>query len=145
MKNKKFNILLFMLITLVISCDRVFAESYEINYDNLCANFAEGVGSAVRMIGYIVEIVKIVIPLLIIVYGMVDFGKAVISSDDKAINKATNSLIRRIVAGIAVFFIPTIILAMFNIIGITNDIENTSRYSACTKCILNASEYCPLD
>lgn len=142
MKNKKIYMLIFLMLFLIISCPVVFADT--INYGNLCSNYDEGIGSAVRIIGYIVELAKWIIPLIIIVLGMVDFGKAVISSDDKAINKAASTLIRRIVAGVIVFFIPTIVLTLLNIIDITDGIEDTSRFEACTKCILNASEHCPL-
>lgn len=141
MKNKKMYIFTFTLLMLLISCSIVTAEN--INYNNLCAN--DGIGSAARIIGYIIIIAKWLVPLIIIVLGMVDFGKAVIASDEKAINKSASSLIRRIIAGLAVFFAPTIILAFLNLIQITGGIEETSRFNACTKCILNATKYCSID
>ena len=42
-------------------------------------------------IGMFMLVFKIVIPVLLIVFGMVDLGKAVISSDDKAVSKAAKS------------------------------------------------------
>lgn len=141
MKNKKMYIFTFTLLMLLISCSIVTAEN--INYNNLCAN--DGIGSAARIIGYIIIIAKWLVPLIIIVLGMIDFGKAVIASDEKAINKSASSLIRRIIAGLAVFFAPTIILAFLNLIQITGGIEETSRFNACTKCILNATKYCSID
>lgn len=141
MKNKKIYIFTFTLLMLLISCSIVTAEN--INYNNLCAN--DGIGSAARIIGYIIIIAKWLVPLIIIVLGMIDFGKAVIASDEKAINKSASSLIRRIIAGLAVFFAPTIILAFLNLIQITGGIEETSRFNACTKCILNATKYCSID
>lgn len=143
MKNKKIYIFTFSIVMLLISCSIVMAEN--INYNNLCSNYNSGIGSAVRILGYVILLAKWIVPLIIIILGMVDFGKAVISSDDKAINKSTSSLIRRIIAALAVFFAPTIVLAFLNLIQVTGGIEETSRFNACTKCILNATKYCSID
>lgn len=113
------------------------------NYDKLCSDYSSGIGGAARIIGYIVLVVKWLVPIVIIILGIIDFAKAVISSDDKALNKATSSLAKRIVAGLIVFFIPTLLLALLNLLDISNGIENNGRFDACTKCILNASKYCP--
>lgn len=142
-KKNRINILIFTISVILISCSMVFADT--VNYANLCSDYNNGFGSVARIVGYVVLLAKWLVPLILIVLGMVDFTKAVISSDDKAINKSVSSLIRRIIAGIVVFFVPTIVLAFLNLIEITGNIENTTRFGACTRCILNASKYCPID
>ena len=96
----------------------------------------ENVMQAFVIIGKVVQVAKSVVPLIIIVLGMVDFGKAVASNDDKAISKAAAALIRRFIAGVVVFFIPTIILAILNLLGITNNMENNESFGTCTVCVL---------
>lgn len=54
-------------------------------------------------------IIQIGIPILLIVMGSIDLGKAVLSSDDKEIKGATGKLIKRCIAAIAIFFITTIV------------------------------------
>lgn len=88
------------------------------------------------VLGWVVMVFKIVIPLLLIIFGMVDLGKAVISSDDKAISKAVGQLIRRFIAAVVVFFIPTIVSALFGVIGIIDD-ENKNDYQVCVQCVTN--------
>lgn len=100
------------------------------------AAFCASTANIWQIIGYIVLIIKIVIPLLLIVMGMVDLGKAVISSDEKAIKTATGSLIRRFIAAIAIFFIPTIVSAIFSIIGLIN---TTGDYNKCVECVTNVN------
>lgn len=39
---------------------------------------------AFQVIGYIIYIIKILVPIIIIVLGMIDFGKAALSGDDKS-------------------------------------------------------------
>ena len=57
------------------------------------------------LLGY----VRIIAPILVIVLGMVDFGKAVMNSDDKEMNKAISNLVKRLIAAVALFFIPIIL------------------------------------
>lgn len=54
-------------------------------------------------------IIQIGIPILLIVMGTIDFGKAVASSDDKNIKEAGNKFLKRCIAALAVFFIVTIV------------------------------------
>ena len=89
-----------------------------------------------RVLGWIVYILKIVIPLLLIILGMVDLGKAVVSSDEKAINKAVTTLIKRFIAAVVVFFVPTIVDALFSAFGVMTSNERAD-YLTCAHCITN--------
>ena len=57
----------------------------------------------------ICPIIQIGIPILLILMGSIDLGKAVMSSDDKEIKGATSKLIKRAIAAVAVFFVATIV------------------------------------
>jgi len=98
------------------------------------------------LLGYVVLVLKIVIPLILIVLGMIDLGSAVVSSDDKAINGAVNKLLHRFIAAVIVFFVPTIVSALFNVINVGNDVRNTPDYQICIQCLTNvggqADGYC---
>ena len=129
------NILYKTLIVLsILRIDIVMAA--EIDYSNICGN--SGVSSAMVIIGYIIQVAKWIAPLIIVVLGMVDYGKASISNDEKAVNKATVALVRRIVAGIVIFFVPTIISA-FTKNTLKTDIEN--EFLSCTSCMFNPSTF----
>ena len=52
-------------------------------------------------------IIQIGIPILLILMGSIDLGKAVMSSDDKEIKGATSKLIKRAIAAVAVFCVAT--------------------------------------
>lgn len=101
-------------------------------------NFCAQTASIWKILGYVVLIIKIVIPLLLIIFGMVDLGKAVISSDDKAISKAVGSLVKRFIAAIVIFFIPTIVSAIFSIIGVIGETEDAD-YQKCVKCVTDVT------
>ena len=86
-----------------------------------------------KTIGMFLLVFKIVIPVLLIIFGMIDLGKAVISSDDKAVSKAAKSLLNRVIAGICIFFIPTIVTIAFSIVDGFNDVKG--QFNVCKDCI----------
>ena len=94
-----------------------------------------------QVVGYVFLIAKIVIPIILIILGMVDLGKAVISSDDKAISKAAKSLLMRTIAAIAIFFIPTIIKLAFEFVaGFNEDMKNDAQN--CIDCLTSPNGSC---
>ncbi|MBR5662911.1 MAG: hypothetical protein IKX00_04640 [Bacilli bacterium] len=94
-----------------------------------------------QLVGRILMVFKIVIPILLIVFGMIDLGKAVIASKDDAVEKATQTLIKRLIAGVVIFFIPFLVGAIFNLIDSFKDLDGSSengkkyRYNVCQKCV----------
>ncbi len=95
--------------------------------------FCSDSASIWQVVGYFLLVFKIVIPILLIIFGMVDLGKAVISSDDKAVSKAATSLLKRVIAGVCIFFVPTIVGLVFNMVGNFSEVKD--QYKICSKCI----------
>ena len=62
-------------------------------------------GTFPKVISTIVLIIKIVVPILLIVFGMLDLGKAVMASKEDEIKKGQQTFIKRIVAAVIVFFV----------------------------------------
>ena len=100
----------------------------------LLGGFCSDTSNIWHVLGYVVTVIKIVIPLILIVLGMVDLGKAVVSSDDKQISKSVTALIKRFIAAVVVFFVPTIVSALFNALAIMNDTEKAD-YNICVQCV----------
>ena len=65
-------------------------------------------------------IIQIGIPILLILMGTIDLGKAVLSSDDKEIKAATGRLVKRAIAAVAVFFVATIVYLVMGMFGKTD-------------------------
>jgi len=118
-------------------------------YASLCSTDNKSttqVRLAFKMAGYVIQIIKWLIPILIVVLGMVDFGQAVISNDEKALSKSLASLTKRLIAGVVVFFIPSIIMGILSVIEITKGIEkeSNSNFGACTKCLFDPFDSCDI-
>lgn len=65
----------------------------------------------------VLAIIQWGIPILLIIMGSIDLGKAVMASDDKEIKGATSKLLKRAIAAIAVFFIPLLVNLLINMVG----------------------------
>lgn len=102
----------------------------------------------------IINLIKILVPIILVVMGMVDFARATISSDEKQMKESQGRLIRRFLAGAIVFFIIAIVQFVFSAIGQSNDISKcvacftsgdcsgkTSELSACYQCLSDSSKY----
>ena len=69
---------------------------------------------------------------------MIDFFRAIIGSKDDEIKKSTRSLIFRIIAGVVIFLLPTLVSFIFSLIDSWANIEG--EFNACQKCVLNVRE-----
>lgn len=74
----------------------------------------------------IYPIIQIGIPIILIIMGSIDLGKAVLSSDDKEIKGATGKLIKRAIAAVAVFFVATIVSLLMGMFSSSNSGIETS-------------------
>ena len=93
---------------------------------NLCN---EDLMSIYELIGIVFKILKISIPLIIIAFGILDFYKSVVSVDDIKIKKSAIILSKRVVAGILIFLLPSIILFIFDSVGF--DKQSSSCIYSC--------------
>ena len=73
-----------------------------------------------KVLKWALAVVRIGAPIILIVMITVDFGQAVISQDQEAVKKATSKAVKRVIAAIALFFIPYIVELLLDMIGITN-------------------------
>lgn len=89
-----------------------------------------------KFIGTLVTILKIAIPILIIVFGIVDLFKAIPSSKDDRIMIAVKSIGIRFVAGVFIFFIPGIVQLILDWVNEWSNFNNT--WCCCTQCILDS-------
>lgn len=118
-------------------------ESYTLILDSgldafTCSN--ENVVKLLKLAAIGLMIVKIIVPVLLIVIGMVSLFKAFIEDDQKAFSKALSGFVLKLVIGVFVFLLPSILSSMINLINGTDEIK--SEFEACSKCLLNYCD-CP--
>lgn len=98
----------------------------------LATNICETLYPVVSILKTVLDVIQIGIPILLILMGTIDLGKAVLSSDDKAIKESTSRLVKRIIAAVAVFFVVTIVKLIMGIVSDSNvDGANAKSWIDC--------------
>ena len=69
----------------------------------------------------IIRIIKYIIPVIVIIFGIVDFIKAIASDKDDEMKKAQGRFIKRLIAAALVFIVPFIIEFILDKAGFIND------------------------
>lgn len=97
--------------------------------------FCEDSASIWQLLGHVVNIVKIVIPIIIILLAMLDLGKAVVAGKEDEIKNAQKMLIKRLIYGVIIFFVVTIVQTVFNLIGQNIYGDSNDDSSICMTCV----------
>lgn len=99
-------------------------------------DFCTKMSGMLKIVGWVVTVFKFVIPLIIVIYGMIDLGKAVVASKDDEIKKAAKQIGIRLAAGILIFFIPSLVMLVFGWISEYNNLMSDAEFQVCEACIL---------
>ena len=90
--------------------------------------FCSDMTPVLKIVGLVVFGIKVAVPIILIVIGMLDLAKAVTEKSDDNIKKAQQLLIKRAIAAALVFLVATIVGVVMRIVG-------SNAYKACTSCI----------
>lgn len=92
-----------------------------------------GVRRTFKICGMVINIAKLLVPILIIVMGMIDIFKTVTSGKSDDLTGGLMKLAKRIIAGLIIFFLPAVLDAAFDeLIG-----YDDSGFTQCTNCLLD--------
>ncbi len=106
------------------------------------------VARTLKFIGLLLVLAKILIPALIIGLGFVDLAKIVISGKMDTAKKQAVNIVKRVIIGVAIFLIPTILITIYNVAySIATDSEVVTdgnlhvpkNFKNCVGCILDAT------
>ena len=65
----------------------------------------------------VLQLIQILVPIGLIIFGTIDLGKAVIASDEKKIQEGQKTLMKRAIAAVLVFLVATIVSFLMGFIG----------------------------
>ena len=94
--------------------------------------------SLFNLVATIIRIIKIVVPILLIIWGMLDFAKAVISQKEDDIKAGQAKFMKRLIAALIVFLIVTVVQLAINIVGnLGGEGNDSSNAWTCAKSLIN--------
>lgn len=81
----------------------------------------------------VVKALQFGIPVVLVIFGMIDLGKAVMSNDEKEMKGAQGKLIKRVIYAVLIFFIIAIVKFVFGILNTSG----TDDFRGCIDCFLS--------
>lgn len=84
----------------------------------------------VNKLNEIMNLVKMVIPILLIGFGIIDFTKAVFAANEETMAKSKKTFFRRIIAAILVFILPIFVNLL---LSLANNVWNYINPNTCIK------------
>ena len=90
----------------------------------------------------VIRLIKIVVPILLIIWGMLDFAKSVIAKKEDEIKEHRKAFINRLISALLVFLVITIVqLAVSLVSGVEKDShvegQTVGDVWACSKKFIN--------
>lgn len=113
------------------------------NFIDVLANVSCGGGKLTfdqvlpNSISTIVNIMKVIIPIMVVVFGLIDLGKAVMSQKEDDIKKNQGLLVKRCIIAVLVFFVVSLVQFLVSLVG-GNDPKNNPFWD-CFDCFINNS------
>lgn len=87
--------------------------------DDVEASCESTMGELIDELQRYFDMIKIIAPILLIVFGALDFAGATTGMNNKdTMEKTTNKFIKRCIAALAIFFLPTLIEVVFTLPGL---------------------------
>lgn len=99
-----------------------------------------------NVVHYVVLLIQIVVPILLIIWGMLDFAKGLTKGKDEDIKAGQKTFISRLIVAVVVFLIVTIVKLMVSLVGGLNadnpNGSNSETISGCLDCFINGADKC---
>jgi len=107
--------------------------------------FCRELSPFLHLVGEGIVIFELAIPLILIVIGIIDISRAVVSKKSEDVKKNLLSFGIKVVFSILIYFVPLFIMVLYNLVGtFTTSVEASGiDFEVCYDCLFNpSSEVC---
>ena len=102
-----------------------------------CGPIKELPKKILRLSNTVVNIMQIAVPVVLVLFGMIDLVKAISSQKEDDLKKAQGVLIKRLIMGVLVYFVVVIVKLLLSAIG-----GNTDGIWKCVQCFVSNANGC---
>lgn len=98
----------------------------------MVSDICGSLGPVLRIVNIVINVIWIGIPIILIVLGSIDLGKAVISSKEDEVKKAKKAFLNRFIYAVLVFAVVWLVTFIFDQVaklGLTD--ADTSSWKTC--------------
>ena len=96
------------------------------NVLNCQINGVEIEDTIVNIFHFLVTLIKVGVPILLVIWGSWDMGKAVMAQKEDEIKNAQKLFIKKLIVAVCVFLVPTFIKIALNVVS-----EDTNQGTNC--------------
>ncbi len=129
-KHKIINIILFTIFIILVGIDAHAATTSKLHFCEY-----RGTITLMKSLGIFITIAKTIVPIILIYRGVSQLLKVVMNGKDEDMRGAVPKLVKSLIAGLAIFFIPTIINFL---IDYTIKNPTDSDITKCTTCLFDS-------
>lgn len=125
-------LLIIIALMCIISVPNVLAANI-----HSCADALEGAiidEKIPNTVSIIVTVIKIAVPVLLVIFGMMDLFKSIIAQKEDEIKKGRQIFIKRLISGALVFFVFTIVQLVITFVAGKN---SRGDIVSCMQCFIN--------
>lgn len=90
----------------------------------------------------LIEIIKYLVPVILIVLGVIDLIKAMVATDSNKMKGSIGLFFRRIVYSVLIYFVVALVQFAVNTLG-KSGAANSNQLNACINCFVN-NENCSI-
>lgn len=76
----------------------------------------------VKIVRLIVKVIQIAVPVLLVVFGSIDLVKGLIAQKEDEIKKGQQTLVKRLIAGVIVFFVIALVKLLISAVSHDSDV-----------------------
>lgn len=87
-----------------------------------------------KLVSTAVDLIKIVVPILLVVFGMLDLGKAVMAQKEDEIKKGQQTFVKRLIAAVIVFLVVFVVEIA---LGLVAPRDSNDNIWGCFDCLVN--------
>lgn len=100
-----------------------------------CGNIGEIPAKAPEIVHLFILIAQIAVPIILVILGMIDFAKGIMSQKEDEIKKGQKTFINRLILGAIIFFIVALVKLLVGIV--VDNSSNRNNIIACIDCFVN--------
>ena len=85
----------------------------------------------------VITVIKIAVPVLLVVFGMLDLVKGIIASKEDEIKKGQSILIKRLITAVLIFFIASLVQLIVSFVA---SFDDEPDIMTCANCFINGAD-----
>lgn len=136
--KKKFCLLLAFAMPFLLNMSNAYAKVYN-NYNKgnkITCGKVEFAASIADIFYYILLIIQIAVPITIVLFGMMDLVKALVSGKEDDAKKSQGVFFKRLVIGASIFLVIFVVKIAMQFVSPDQSVMN------CINCFVNGSKTC---